>query len=331
MMFGVLPPSSRWTLLIHCAADAEDLLADGGRARERQLRDIRVGDERGAGRRAVAVDDVEHAFRHARLEHDAPQVRRREGRLLGHLEHDAVADREGRRRLPAREQERVVPGRDRTDDAVRLALRVDEVARVGRVGASVRQLGVGREVREEVGGEHHLGGRLTERLARVPRLDLADDVRLRADLVAHPAQDPSPLAWRHPGPGAAVPDILRGTDGRVDVLGLAERDLGQDLARRGIDRVERPAGHRRDLASADHVMHRRDADGRLGGAIGDRHGWTLLGGVMAARGECGTGLVTLRWGLARRRAGGRRPRQRGYHRLTRRSNQWSHLPRGSAA
>ena len=77
---------------------------------ERQLGDVRMGDERRAGRGTVAVDDVEDARRHARLERQPAQLRGGQRRLLGHLEDDAVAHREGRRGLPAGEQERVVPG-----------------------------------------------------------------------------------------------------------------------------------------------------------------------------------------------------------------------------
>ncbi len=139
---------------------AEDRLAGDGRAGERQLRHVRMGDERGAGRRTVAVDDVEDAGRHAGFERQAAQLGGGERRLLGHLEDDRVADRERRRGLPAGEQERVVPRADRSDDAIRLADRVDEVAGVGRVGGAVRQLGVTGEVGQEVGTEVDLGRRL---------------------------------------------------------------------------------------------------------------------------------------------------------------------------
>ena len=162
---------------------AEDRLAGDGRAGERELGHVRVGDQRGARRRPVAVDDVEDAGRHPGLERQAAQLGGGERRLLGHLEDDRVADREGRRGLPAGEQERVVPRADRADDAVRLADRVHEVAGVGGVGRAVGQLGVAGEVGQEVGAQVDLADRLAERLARVARLDRADPVGVLVDQV----------------------------------------------------------------------------------------------------------------------------------------------------
>ena len=127
-----------------------------------------------------------------------PELRGRERRLLGHLEHDRVADRQRRRGLPAGEQERVVPRADRTDDAVRLADGVDEVAGVGRVRGAVRQLGVAGEVGQEVGAEVDLGDGLPERLARVARLDRADPVGVLVDELGQPAHDRRAVARARP-------------------------------------------------------------------------------------------------------------------------------------
>src|SRR5207245_7911860 len=98
--------------------------------------------------------------------------------------------------LPAREQERIVPRRDRPHDAVRLADRIDEVAVVGRMRAPVRQLSMAGEVGEEICAQLDLGRGLRQRLARVTRLDLADGVRVLADQVGEAPQDTSPLAGR---------------------------------------------------------------------------------------------------------------------------------------
>ena len=59
MMFGDLPPSSSETRFRLPAAACDDQLADLRRAGERDLVDARVGREGGAGRLAVAGDDVE--------------------------------------------------------------------------------------------------------------------------------------------------------------------------------------------------------------------------------------------------------------------------------
>ena len=49
------------------------------------LVNIRVGREAGAGGRAVAGDDVEHAWRQARLQRQLAGADRRKGRLLRRL------------------------------------------------------------------------------------------------------------------------------------------------------------------------------------------------------------------------------------------------------
>ena len=51
---GALPPSSRWTLLSVSAARLGDPLAGLGRAGQRDHVDVGVGDQRRAGRLAVA-------------------------------------------------------------------------------------------------------------------------------------------------------------------------------------------------------------------------------------------------------------------------------------
>ncbi len=169
---------------------------------ERELLDVGMRDERRTGRRAVAVDDVEHAGGHPGRDAQGSQLRRRKGRLLGHLEDDRVPDREGRSRLPAGQQERIVPWADRADDAVRFADRIDEVAGIGGVRASVRQFGVAGEVGEEVGGQVDLGDRLPDGLAGVARLDRPDPVGVGPDQVGEPAQDGGTMTRCGLRPGA---------------------------------------------------------------------------------------------------------------------------------
>ena len=80
--------------------------------------------------------DVEGAGRQARL---GEQLARSSSAVSGvdggGLQDDGVAERERRRDLPHRLQEREVPGRDRADDADRLAQRQQE--RVGAPGEGV--------------------------------------------------------------------------------------------------------------------------------------------------------------------------------------------------
>ena len=97
----------------------QDQLADGGRAGERDLADVLVQRERLAGFLAEAVHDIEDARRAAGFDEELREPQAAERRLLGGLQYDRVAGRERGRDLPGRHQERVVPGRDRADDAIR--------------------------------------------------------------------------------------------------------------------------------------------------------------------------------------------------------------------
>ena len=82
--------------------------------------------QRGAGRLAEAVDDVEDAVGQLGLLEHLGEQRRGEGRPLGRLEHDRVARRERRRDPPRREHQRRVPGHDQPGHADRLVDRVVE-------------------------------------------------------------------------------------------------------------------------------------------------------------------------------------------------------------
>ena len=88
-------------------------------AREGDLGDALVLGERLAGLDAEAVDDVDDAGRQDVGDqfHDDEDAERR---LLGGLEHHAIAGGKRRRELPRRHQDREVPRDDLADDAERL-------------------------------------------------------------------------------------------------------------------------------------------------------------------------------------------------------------------
>ena len=94
----------------------DDELADLGRSGEGDLVDIRMLGQRRARCLAEAGDDVDHAGGDAGLEDQLAEAQRRERRLLGGLEHDGAARRQGRRQLPGRHHQRKVPGDDLADD-----------------------------------------------------------------------------------------------------------------------------------------------------------------------------------------------------------------------
>ena len=118
-MFGDLPPSSSVTGMMfseaYCMISRPVVVSPVKAILAMRL----FWRQRLAGLDAEAVDDVEHAGRQE-VGDQLHQHQDAERRLLGRLEHDAVAGGERRRQLPGRHQQREVPGNDLADDAERL-------------------------------------------------------------------------------------------------------------------------------------------------------------------------------------------------------------------
>ena len=134
-----------------------------------------------------AVDDVEDAVGQAGFGEDLGELDRAERRQLRRLEDHGVAAGERRRRLPAGDLQRVVPGADAGDDAERLAPRVAEGRRPEVDVLAGKARGDAGEIVEAVGAGEHVDGRgLLDRLAGVAglekrqlRVPLAEDRRRR--------------------------------------------------------------------------------------------------------------------------------------------------------
>ena len=130
MMIGFLPPSSKLTRFRPAAASCAIARPGRHRADEADALHVGMAHQRRA-RRAVAGDDVDDAGgKNAFAQLAKPQARQR--RLLGALDHDAVAGGERRRGLLGAEAERMIERIDLADDAVRLAAREVEMARTLR-------------------------------------------------------------------------------------------------------------------------------------------------------------------------------------------------------
>ena len=124
---GDLPPSSSVTCLERARRRRHHRLAGADRAGQRHLGDRPDGASSRRPVSAVALHDVEDAGRQARPRGKiSASSTRRERRQLGRLEDHRVAAGERRRRLPAGDLQRIVPGADAGDDAERLAARVAE-------------------------------------------------------------------------------------------------------------------------------------------------------------------------------------------------------------
>ena len=106
-----------------------DQLAHFGRAGERDLIDVRMRGQRGAGGFAETRHDIHHAVGNAGFLNQFAQAQRGERRLLGGLQHHGAAGRQRRAELPGGHQQREIPGNDLADHADRLAQRVGQKLR----------------------------------------------------------------------------------------------------------------------------------------------------------------------------------------------------------
>ena len=128
-MWFFAPPSA-WTRLPLRRAGLVDVARDRGRADERHGGDVRVLEDR-VDRDLVALDDAEHALGHAGLAQELGDEHRGGRVLLGRLEDERVAARDGVAEHPHRDHGREVERGDARHDAQRLADLVHVDARRG--------------------------------------------------------------------------------------------------------------------------------------------------------------------------------------------------------
>ena len=163
-MLADLPPSSCATrLTVGAALRATSMPARVDPVND-TISDVGMRGERGADRRAVALDEVEDAGRHARLGEDLGDDDRVQRRDLRRLEDHRAAGRQRRRDLGADLVQRPVPRRDERahpdrlgDDGRRphLLLELEALQRLERDG-EVPEPGGDLGVRREAGGSAHL-------------------------------------------------------------------------------------------------------------------------------------------------------------------------------
>ena len=251
-MLAPLPPSSRLMRLPVPAIGPGDLLADLGRAGERDLVDVRVLDDGAAGF-PCPRQDVDDSRREVGLLADLREEQRSERCRLGGLEDHGVAAGERGCDLPGEHEEREVPRDDLTDDTDR--------SRVGPE-AGIAQLVRPARVVEEVccrKGNVDVAG-LADRLAVVDGLE--DGELARALLQdARDAEEVLPaLGARHLRPRLVV-RAPRSLDRPVDVTRPSGRDLREDLLVGRVDRLERRTVQRVDEGAVDEqAVGRLDLD-----------------------------------------------------------------------
>jgi len=215
-----------------------DLLAGRRVARQRDHVDVVVLADRRADLAARPGDDVQHPFRNAGLQRRLADLDGGQRRVRGRLQDDRVPGRQGRADLPGGHEVRVVPGRDRADDADRLA--PDDARVAGRVlarGNAVEDPALRRHEADIVVGEGKIGiDRQLVRLAGLGGLHLGQALEILVEQVGHlievrralPGGQPRPLLERLPGR----------LHGAIDVGGGPLRHAPDGLLVRGVDHRE---------------------------------------------------------------------------------------------
>jgi hypothetical protein len=156
------------------AGDADDVVADLGAAGEGDHRNPGIADELVPDRGATAGDDLEDLLRQAGSPERLGEAKRAERGLAMRLDDDRVAAGERGPDLVGDEVQRVVEGRDRDDDAKRLADPVDDL--VLAAGPLIEGERLAVEPPRLLGGQAqgldgaaHLGARLPDRLDPLAR------------------------------------------------------------------------------------------------------------------------------------------------------------------
>ena len=227
------------------ARQCGELLAHDGRAGEGDLADHRMRNEIFRNLRRHAVDEVDHAVRHARIGERLDQLRRRRRRFLGRLDDDRAAGRKPRGKLSHDLVDREIPRREGRDRADRLLDRdLVDAGAARRDHPAIGALGFLGEPLDDVGGGHgfHLG--FGQRLALLHGHERRDLVIALAHDRGRLAHDPAALERRHRAPDL---EPLGGCFQRLVEIGAVGMGHGADgfLGRRvehgdGPARLARP-------------------------------------------------------------------------------------------
>ncbi len=153
-------------------------------------------------------------------------------RVLGRLDHDAVAGEQRREALPRRDGDREVPRRDHPDDADGLAGRPRHLVRqLGRHDLAHRGAALAGDEASHVDRLLHVAARLDEDLARLAADELGQLGLARGEHVAARGDELGPRRDRAPRPRPLR--LGRGRDRAVDVGAVADRERADDLCRPG--------------------------------------------------------------------------------------------------
>ena len=238
-MTAPLPPSSISVFLAPAAA--RHRVPRGVPAGERHHVDERVTHQGSPHGGTAAGEHREPTSRHSGLQKELDEGECGQRRLLGGLEHDAVPTDQGRGQLVRDEVERVVVGRDRTDDPDRLARVPADAASSTRSvaegeGAALEAMGLLGRQANGLDGSHAPRGR-----RRAPACSLRGRSGSRRARCVPPGE-PRPGSTPHGAARAARRPLQDGPGhrphGHVDVCGGAVRDRADHGSVLGVSHVE---------------------------------------------------------------------------------------------
>lgn len=193
---------------------------DTGRSGEGDPVDIGRKRQRPARHRAATRHHVQHALRPARLKEKLAKHQRAERGVFGRFQHHAVARRKGRRNLPDRHHQRIVPGRDTADDTQRLTQDVMQRAVIGDGAGAADLVGsLGHVAQGQHGTGHVDRQHLRNRLAHFQRIERGKKVAVRLDQIGKTRQNPDPASQRHTRPDALVEPLAGNTGRAFDIVG----------------------------------------------------------------------------------------------------------------
>ena len=198
------------------------------------------------------VDDVDDAFGKD-LGDGLGKLQRRQRRLLRRLDDDGVAASQRGRELPGRHHQRIVPRRDRADDADRIAADHRGVARHIFAGHGAMHVahGAGKEA-EAVDDRRHLVLQHADaRLAAVQRFERGEGFGIALDGVGELQQERRALGRRGARPG--LERLLGRIHRRVDLRGRGIGELDDGLLGLGVDHGFRRFGAVDEFRADQHL------------------------------------------------------------------------------
>ena len=209
-----------------------DILRDVGRSDEADRRNVGMVEDR-IDHLLVAMDDLQQALGRARFEEEFGEPHRNARIAFGRCQDEGIARRDRHAEHPHRDHRGEVERGDACTDAERLAHRIDVYA-----GARTLRVFALQRLRDPAGEFDHLepalhvAMRILHDLAVFAGEQLGQLLLVRFDEaleLEHHARAALRIGHRPFGL-----DLFRGIDGLLQQRGIAQRDFGLDLARRGV-------------------------------------------------------------------------------------------------